>query len=53
MCIQNTADSKYASLLNCMSSCYGLLVDPCLTDSVKTVCHSLSEVSYYYDTCMC
>ena len=43
--IQITVDSQYASLMNCVNSCYGLLVDICLTDSDNTVGHSSSEVS--------
>ena len=45
--IQSAADSKCVSLLNCVNSAYGLLVNIHLTDSVNTVRHSLSEVGCY------
>ena len=42
--LQSAADSKCASLLNCVNSAFGLLVNMHLPDCVNTVYHSLSEV---------
>ena len=45
--MQTAADSRCVSLLNCVSSAYGLLVNVHWTDNVNTVCHSLTEVGYF------